>query len=60
MNVENGTRRRIVRGKSDAELRRGGFFVGRETITREECDAELARRKAAREYSAQQKARGES
>jgi hypothetical protein len=51
--------RRVLRGKTDAEIRQGGFYLGRRIVTREECDAEYARRYRARAYAAQQRAKGE-
>lgn len=51
--------KRIIRGKSDTELRQADFYVGQRKVTRRECELERDRRYAARQYAAKQRERGE-
>jgi hypothetical protein len=43
----------IIKGKSDAEIRQGGFYLGRRLVTQDELTTEAIRRLSARSYSAQ-------
>ena len=53
------TAQRILRMRSDAELRQADFYVGKEKVTRRACEMEQERRAGAREYARYQRERGE-
>ena len=53
------TIQRVLRLKSEEELRRGIVIMGSHRLPQEELDKELNRRRRQREYAAKQRDRGE-